>query len=302
MKLRKWLKQTSFIYLLAFASPLLASEISVSSADVEEGLVWSCDMTWLNNLKEQFQNEPIASPPRTIYQYKYQNQLVYYVSAPCCDFFSTLYSACGVELCAPDGGITGRGDERCPDFFSTSQNKKLIFRDNRKQLEIRVTNPGTVTSTPTGTNCSDDCIEVYPLGTQVTLTAVPEVGFAFQKWSGNCSGTNATTTITMKADKRCIATFKASGCGTTWLGKLIKQFQDEPVTNPPRSIYQYEYRHQLVYYVPALCCDFFSTLYSACGVELCAPDGGFAGWGDGRCPDFFSTRKNEKLIFQDDRY
>jgi hypothetical protein len=92
-----------------------------------------------------------------------------------------------------------------------------------------------------------------------------------------------------------------SSANPKWVDKLIVNFQSDPVGNPPQSIWRYEYKDQTVYFVPAQCCDQYSKLYNASGDLVCAPDGGFIGKGDGRCPDFFSLRKNEKLIWQDSR-
>ena len=86
-----------------------------------------------------------------------------------------------------------------------------------------------------------------------------------------------------------------------WVDKLIKQFESNPVGNPPQSIWRYEYNGQVVYFVPAQCCDMYSTLYDASGNVHCAPDGGFTGKGDGKCPDFVSQRSNEQLIWKDAR-
>ena len=86
-----------------------------------------------------------------------------------------------------------------------------------------------------------------------------------------------------------------------WVDQLIVQFKEEPVGNPPQSIWRYTYNNQIVYYVPPQCCDQFSTLYDEDGNVICAPDGGFSGTGDGKCPDFFEKRKDEKLIWQDER-
>jgi len=86
-----------------------------------------------------------------------------------------------------------------------------------------------------------------------------------------------------------------------WINELIKEFESEPVGNPPQSIWRYNYKEQIVYYVPPQCCDQFSVLYNADGDAICAPDGGFTGRGDGHCPDFFSTRTDQKLIWQDKR-
>ena len=86
-----------------------------------------------------------------------------------------------------------------------------------------------------------------------------------------------------------------------WVNDLIEQFKSEPAGSPPQSIWRYKYNRKTVYYVPAQCCDQFSTLYNADGDTLCAPDGGFSRAGDGRCSDFIAERKNEKLIWQDSR-
>jgi hypothetical protein len=70
---------------------------------------------------------------------------------------------------------------------------------------------GTVASNPAGINCGTDCTEDYARNTVVTLTAVPGVNSFFIGWSGDCSGTDPITTVTMDASKICTATF-----GYTW--------------------------------------------------------------------------------------
>ena len=87
----------------------------------------------------------------------------------------------------------------------------------------------------------------------------------------------------------------------SWVDQLIKKFESVPVANPPLSIWKYDYNGQVVYFVPAHCCDITSVVYDADGTILCAPDGGIAGRGDGKCSDFFDKRSNEQLIWQDVR-
>ena len=48
----------------------------------------------------------------------------------------------------------------------------------------------------------------------------------------------------------------------------------------------------------AACCDIPSVLYDTAGTVVCAPDGGFTGRGDGRCPAFISQRSNEKVLWR----
>jgi hypothetical protein len=86
-----------------------------------------------------------------------------------------------------------------------------------------------------------------------------------------------------------------------WVDKLITHYKSKTVGNPPQSIWRYDYNEQTVYFVPAQCCDQYSTLYDAGGNVICAPDGGFSGKGDGKCPDFVSKRTNEQLVWKDSR-
>jgi hypothetical protein len=115
----------------------------------------------------------------------------------------------------------------------------------------------------------------------------------------------------MKVQSLILALFfvAVAGCGAKptpsgnpeWVDRLIRQFESEAVGNPPQSIWRYEYNGQVVYYVPAQCCDMTSTLYDANGNVVCAPDGGLTGGGDGKCKDFSSRRTQEQLIWKDSR-
>lgn len=86
-----------------------------------------------------------------------------------------------------------------------------------------------------------------------------------------------------------------------WLTALIQQLETQPVANPPAFIARYEYKGDTVYFVPQRCCDVMSVVYRSDGVVMCHADGGIAGRGDGRCPDFFTERKNERIIWRDPR-
>lgn len=66
---------------------------------------------------------------------------------------------------------------------------------------------GTVTSSPAGINCGTDCSETYASDTGVTLTAHPEGSAAFAGWSGACTGSAPTCTLTMDRSRSVTATF-----------------------------------------------------------------------------------------------
>jgi hypothetical protein len=86
-----------------------------------------------------------------------------------------------------------------------------------------------------------------------------------------------------------------------WLTTVIGQLETQPVANPPAFIASYEYKGETVYFVPQRCCDVMSVVYRSDGAVMCHADGGFTGAGDGRCPDFFAERRNERVIWRDPR-
>jgi hypothetical protein len=86
-----------------------------------------------------------------------------------------------------------------------------------------------------------------------------------------------------------------------WLTSVIRELEAQPVANPPAFIARYEYEREVVYYLPARCCDIWSNLYRVDGTIRCHPDGGLTGHGDGRCPDFSTARTNEQIIWRDPR-
>ncbi len=87
---------------------------------------------FVQKMIERFQSSPPENPPRTVTRYDYKGQTVFYVSAPCCDHMSELYTSDGKLLCAPDGGITGRGDGKCTDFATAKKGELVVWQDGRK--------------------------------------------------------------------------------------------------------------------------------------------------------------------------
>jgi len=83
-----------------------------------------------------------------------------------------------------------------------------------------------------------------------------------------------------------------------WLAARIKGLEDSSGVNPPELVASYSYQGHTVYYVAPRCCDQYSVLYDSSGAELCAPDGGITGRGDGRCPEFVAQRTNEKILWR----
>jgi uncharacterized repeat protein (TIGR01451 family) len=105
----------------------------------------------------------------------------------------------------------------CTDYylsFDLAAGDPFIFNNNFPigrlfTLTVSTAGGGTgaVTSDPAGINCGRDCTENYGQGTLVTLAAHPGAKSFLATWSGDCSGTEQTTTVTLDSDKTCTAAF-----------------------------------------------------------------------------------------------
>ncbi|AKD58594.1 hypothetical protein SD10_17200 [Spirosoma radiotolerans] len=82
---------------------------------------------------------------------------------------------------------------------------------------------------------------------------------------------------------------------------MINQIKSQDKWSPPAKVFSYSYKGQLVYFIPQRCCDIPSILLDEQCHIVCSPDGGISGGGDGKCTDFFASRREEKLIWQDSR-
>ena len=114
------------VCLLCACKPGLSPQIS--EAATANGLA----APWLSQLIQQLQEDAPANPPAKIYRCTYHDQEVYYLTSRCCDVPGKVYDMYGNVLCEPDGGITGKGDGRCPDFFEQRKNETLIWEDKRE--------------------------------------------------------------------------------------------------------------------------------------------------------------------------
>ena len=112
------------------------------------------------------------------------------------------------------GACSGTGE--CSVTMDADETVTATFNQQQHTLTVAKvgTGSGTVTSSPAGINCGDDCSETYDQGTSVTLTATPASGCIFTGWSGACSGTGACT-VTTNAAKSVTATFNLQGAGNT---------------------------------------------------------------------------------------
>ncbi len=106
--------------------------------------------------------------------------------------------AYGVTL-ASDSGYAYSYSADCNSSVSNGEEKTCtVTVDDLENPEYTLTvtkngdGTGTVNSSDEGINCGEDCSQTYVSGTEVTLTAVPDLGSTFaDTWtSGPCIGSN----------------------------------------------------------------------------------------------------------------
>ncbi|EGV32502.1 hypothetical protein ThidrDRAFT_1352 [Thiorhodococcus drewsii AZ1] len=108
------------------------------------------------------------------------------------------------------GACTGTG--ACRLSMTEDQSVSATFIQEpvgMQSLSVSVSGPGSVSSAPAGILCGVDCQEDFPAGTQVTLTALPNLGASFSGWSGACSVTNASCIVPMDQARNVLAQFTA---------------------------------------------------------------------------------------------
>jgi len=66
---------------------------------------------------------------------------------------------------------------------------------------------GTISSNPAGINCGTACSASFANGAQVMLTETAAANSSFAGWTGNCTGSNSSCTLTLSASQQVTASF-----------------------------------------------------------------------------------------------
>ena len=116
----KFISITGFLLLLSFAGC--------------ERLEFATEVPYcIQKLARSIRRDEVRNPPAMIVEWRLTTgEKYYYVPPYCCDMFGELYdSECNL-ICAPDGGISGWGDGRCPsEILNSIESTKVIWKDDR---------------------------------------------------------------------------------------------------------------------------------------------------------------------------
>ncbi len=90
---------------------------------------------------------------------------------------------------------------------------------SEKSLTIAINGSGAVTSSPAGIDCGSRCSANYAEGTTITLTARPASGFSLLGWTGDCTGSQNTCTLTLTEDSNVGAVFTSTPLNSLAINK-----------------------------------------------------------------------------------
>lgn len=100
---------------------------------------------------------------------------------------------------------------RLPNWSKANNSRVTTntFTIYRLNVVVDAAGNGTVYSQPSGINCSisSNCEIPFLSGDTVTLTQAAKTTSSFANWSGACTGTASTCTVTMNADKNVVARY-----------------------------------------------------------------------------------------------
>jgi RHS repeat-associated protein/uncharacterized repeat protein (TIGR02543 family) len=113
------------------------------------------------------------------------------------------------------GACTGTATT-CTVTLEQAQNVTADFAPAFKPLSVATlgSGAGTVTSSPAGIDCGNSCRADFASNTVVTLTASPATDSTFTGWSGACTGTATSCTVTLSQARSVNATFSAPAITT----------------------------------------------------------------------------------------
>ena len=94
-------------------------------------------------------------------------------------------------------GCDSASGDSCTVTMAGSRTISGAFIAMPTTLSVIKSGSGTVVSSPAGIDCGSACSAPFASGTPVSLSAIPDTGYAFAYWSGVCGGAASTCTVTM---------------------------------------------------------------------------------------------------------
>jgi hypothetical protein len=103
------------------------STLNSNSCNKAKNQIPSCVQQKIDEIKAV----PKWNPPAEVNEYTYQDKQVFLFTSNCCDQYIMLYDGNCQYICAPSGGYTGKGDNKCAEFYTTAKHIRLVWKDSR---------------------------------------------------------------------------------------------------------------------------------------------------------------------------
>ncbi len=113
---------------LIFTTCIVLSVAQRQCKRVQAPAIPSCIQARIDSIRQQ----PKWNPPAEVTEYRYNGKRVYLFSSNCCDQFNEVVDEACNYICAPSGGITGKGDRKCTDFAEKAEMVKVVWKDERQ--------------------------------------------------------------------------------------------------------------------------------------------------------------------------
>ena len=120
--------------------------------------------------------------------------------------YTGAYDATTHQAVCADGTCTAPSAGELGDALSAQNTAANVVADS---LTVTRTGNGSVTGASGKIACGNACATFAPNGTAVTLTASPASGTIFGGWTGGCSGTQLSCTVTVAGQVTVGASFKS---------------------------------------------------------------------------------------------
>jgi hypothetical protein len=120
-----------------------------------------------------------------------------------------------------------------------------LLPEGSSQLEVNTGGPGKVLSGDGLIACEEDCTEIYDIGTEVQLTAVPSLDAVFLGWSGACSGLESACTVVLN-DSRVVRAVFGYPVSVVVTGDGSVSSGDEKIVCPGSCVVGYEVGKRVV--------------------------------------------------------
>jgi hypothetical protein len=141
----------------------------------------------------------------------------------------TATPAAGQVLSGWGGACTGAG-QSCTVTMSQARSASAVFTPApavQRTLSLTLSGGGKVQSQPVGIDCGSACSASFGDGASVLLTATASAGQRFAGWTGACSGSAATCSLTMSADRSVGASFVAAPASAAWQTPLLMESNND---------------------------------------------------------------------------